>query len=275
MPDTTLVDELPVQAQVLCRQCAAVLPVEQGTQFVTCAFCSATNFVDKGRTVFHYVVRETVRENDAVAALRRWMAGNDTVKGLDSQAKIEPPLLELFPMWLIRTAKNGQETVVMEPAAALSVSELKHLTVPAADLQPYHEVTAAITVAPTVPYDMMLQWLANDYQVQPHEIREVSLVHLPIYYCKYEHQGRRYTAVVDAATSRVFANIYPSKWEMPYFAIGTLAFVVYFCAALIPLGGFMLGEGTGLLLGTVIYFIVAIILAIPIFIAAAVVSARV
>jgi LSD1 subclass zinc finger protein len=274
MSDVTLVSQPSIQSQVLCRQCAAVLPVEQGTQFVSCAFCSATNFVDKGRTVFHYVVRETMRENDAVAALRRWMGGNDTVKGLDSQAKIDAPVLELFPMWLIRTVKNGEEKVVMEPAAALSVSELKHLTVPAADLQPFHE-TAVTIVTPTVPYDMMVQWLTNDYQIQPNEIREVSLVHLPIYHCKYEFQGRRYTAVVDAATSRVFANIFPSKWEAHYFVIGALAFVLYFCAAFIPLTGYSLGEGPGMLLGTAVYFIVALILAVPIFIAATIVSAKV
>ncbi|NIP54489.1 MAG: hypothetical protein GWN30_20830, partial [Gammaproteobacteria bacterium] len=67
---------VPDAAQVLCRQCNAPLPVEQGAQFITCEFCGTTNFVDKGRAVFHYAVRTTVRENDALAALRRWMAGN-------------------------------------------------------------------------------------------------------------------------------------------------------------------------------------------------------
>jgi LSD1 subclass zinc finger protein len=265
----------PPPTQLLCRQCAALLPVEQGSQYVTCSFCSATNYVDKGRAVFHYVVRETVRETEAVAALRRWMAGNATVKGLDSQAEIEQPVIELFPMWLIRAVQNGEEKVVMEPAAALSISELKQLTIPAGDLEPYDHTFDSTAVAPTVPYDMMLRWLADDYKIAQGEIREVSLVHLPIYLCKYNYQGRRYTAVVDAATSKVFANLFPSKWEVPYMAIGALAFVAYFCAALIPLTGFMIGEAGGLAIGVLVYGLVAIILAVPILIGALVVSAKV
>jgi LSD1 subclass zinc finger protein len=60
-----------IGTQINCRQCAAPLPIEQGTQFVTCGFCGATNFVDKARAVFHYSVRSTVREADALSALRR------------------------------------------------------------------------------------------------------------------------------------------------------------------------------------------------------------
>jgi hypothetical protein len=266
---------LPPPAQLLCRQCAASLPVEQGTQYVTCAFCGATNYVEKGRAVFHYIVRETVRANEAVAALRRWMAGNDTVKGLDAQAQIEQPVFELFPMWLIRAVQEGEEKVVMEPAAALSISELKQLTIPAADLEPYDHTFDDRAVTPSVPYEMMLRWLADDHKIGQQEVREVSLVHLPIYLCKYSYQGRRYTAVVDGATGRVFANLFPSKWEVPYVAIGALAFAAYFCAALIPLTGFMIGDGGGLAIGIVVYGVVALLLAAPIFMAAMVVSAKV
>jgi hypothetical protein len=80
---------------------------------------------------------------------------------------------------------------------------------------------------------------------------------------------------VDAATSKVFANIYPSKWEAPYLAIGAAAFAVYFCAATVPLLGYLLGGGGGLALGAVAYVVLALLLAIPIFITAAVISARV
>jgi LSD1 subclass zinc finger protein len=265
----------PPATQLLCRQCAAPLPVEQGSHYVTCSFCGATNYVDKGRALFHYVVRETVRENEALAALRRWMAGNETVKGLDNQAQIEQPVFELFPMWLIRTLQNGEEMVVMEPAAALSISELKQLAIPAAALEAFDHTLDSSALAPTVPYEMMLRWLAEDHKVSQADIREVSLVHLPIYLCKYHYQGRRYTAVVDAASGKVFANLFPSKWEVPYLAIGALAFAAYLCAAFIPPASFMLGEFGGLAIGVIVYGVVALILAVPILIAALVVSAKV
>jgi LSD1 subclass zinc finger protein len=263
------------ETQILCQQCTAVLPVEPGTHFVTCAFCDTTNFVDKSRAILHYAVHATVQEDEALAALRRWMAGNATVKGLDSKAQLEPPRFEYFPMWQVRVVQGGQEQVFMEPAAALSISELKHLTVPAADLQPYDHQLDRAAIAPSVPYETMRHWLTAKHDLSDGAIREVSLVHVPIYLCKYEFDGRRYTAVVDAATSKVFANIFPAKWEVPYVAIGAVAFVIYFCAASIPLGGYLFGDGSGLAIGAGLYCVAAIVLAIPVFIGAVAISAKV
>jgi hypothetical protein len=261
--------------QALCRQCAAPLPVQQGTQFVNCQFCGTANFVDKARAVFHYAVRQTVRDNDALAALRRWMGGNDTVKNLDAKAKIESSAFEMFPMWLLRAqGENGEERVLMEPAAAISISELKQLVVPAASLEPYDHSLGGTAVAPTVPYDMMLEWLQNDHGLKPEQLREASLVHLPIYIFKYSYEGKRYTAVVDAATSKVFANIFPAKWELPFVALGGLAFAVYFLLAWAPLGGFFAGDVDGLFAGLGLYCLTAPICAIPIFLAALFISAR-
>lgn len=264
-----------IATQINCGQCGSLLPVEHGSQFVTCVYCGTTSFVDKARAVFHYAVRSTVREEDALSALRRWMAGNETVKDLDKKAQIQRPTFDYFPMWMVTAKRGEQEQVYLKPAAALSVSELERLTVPAADLQPYDHHLEAAAVTPTVPYETMVQWLVDDHALQPEALREVALVHLPIYQCKYGFDGRRYTAIVDAATSRVFANIFPSKWETPYRAIGAAAFLAYLVAALIPLTGYLLGAGAGLATGVVVYLALAVALAVPIFIAATVVSAKV
>jgi hypothetical protein len=249
--------------------------VEHGSQFVACEFCGTTSFVDKARAVFHYALRLTVREEDALSALRRWMAGNETVKGLDRKAQIERPAFEYFPMWMVRVYQGEQEQVLLKPAAALSVSELEQVAVPAADLEPYDHGLDATAISPTVPYETMRQWLSDDHSLGDEAVREVALVHVPIYTCKYGFDKRRYTAIVDAATSKVFANIYPSKWEAPYRAIGAAAFAAYFCAALVPLGGYLLGGGGGLAVGMLVYGVVALLLAIPIFITAALISAKV
>jgi DNA-directed RNA polymerase subunit RPC12/RpoP len=268
-------EAVPAPVQILCRQCSAPLPVEQGTQYFDCEYCGTTNVVEKGQTVFHYAVRTTIRENEALAALRRWMAGNKTIKGLDRLAKIDTPKYEHLPFWFVRADRNGQEKIYLEPAAAISISELKHLTIPAADLEPYDLTMDDSAVEATVPYKAMLKWLGDEQQIKESDITEVSLVHLPLYVFKYAYKDRRYTAVVDAATAQVFANIYPSKWETPYLAIGAAAFVAYFCAALIPLGGFIAGDAGGLGLGLLIYAGVAVVLAVLFFSAAATVSAKV
>jgi hypothetical protein len=262
-------------AQILCQQCAAPLPVEQGVQYVTCQFCGATNFVDKRRSVFHYVVRDTVRPDDAVAALRRWMGGNETVKDLDKKATIGRPEFQLFPMWLVRVRRDGQETVYLEPAAAISVSEIKQLTIPAADLEPYDHTLDDAAVAPTVPYEMMQQWLRDDEGIPAGAIHEAAIVHLPLFLIKYQFKGEAYTAIVDAASSQVFANIFPAKWEVPYLAIAAVAFVVYFISALLPGGGFLFNEAAGLGVGIMAALVIDLVLGVLIFGGAAVIAARV
>lgn len=268
-------ESVPAPVQILCRQCSAPLPIEQGTQFVICEYCGTTNHVDKGRTVFHYAIRSTIHEEEATAALRRWMAGNETIKGLDREAQIKAPVFQLFPMWLVRVSQDGQEVIHLEPAAALSVSELKHVTIPASDLEPYDHTMDPDAVEATVPYKAMLGWLQGEHNVKEPDISELSLVHIPIYIIKYTHKDRQYTAVVDAATGRVFANIFPSKWEAPYLAIGAAAFIAYLVASIVPSGGYLIGDGAGLGIGMLIYAIAIVVLAVPLFTIAATISAKV
>lgn len=218
-----------------CRQCAAPLTVEQGQPFVTCRFCGATNFVDKARAVFHYLVKPTVREDGARAALNRWMAGNATVKDLDRKARVDSVAFQYFPMWLVRATVQQNERVYLKPAAALAVSELGQLDIPPSDLVPFDANVDGTIITPSVPFETMQQWLSDDQRIAPENITEAALVHLPVYVCKYDFNKRRYTALVDAATSKVFANIYPAKWEVPYVSIGAAAFVAFFVVSLLSL----------------------------------------
>jgi hypothetical protein len=142
-------------------------------------------------------------------------------------------------------------------------------------MEPYDIVYNDDAVAATVPYDALLHWLDDNHGLEESDIKEISLVHLPIYQFKYSLDGRHYTAVVDAATSQVFANIYPSKWEVPYLAIGAAAFAAFFCASLVPVIGFLSGGGVGFGLGMGIYAITVVVLSIAFFAAAALVSSKV
>lgn len=258
-----------------CSQCGAPLPVEQGRQFVTCAFCQAANFLDKRRAVLHYAVRDTLGKVGAEAALRRWMAGNDTVKGLDQNATITEFVFQLFPMWLVRAEKNGQQKIILQPGTALTVTELTDLTIPAADLEPYDATMDSQAIEATVPFTAVQTWLAQTYGVSEADMREVSLVHVPLFMARYALAGRSYTAVVDASNGRVFANVYPSKWEAPYLAIGVVAFVGYFVAALLPYLFWGTMDTGGFAVGMVAYAVACVALAVPIFAIAAYVSYKV
>jgi len=266
--------EIQASTQLICQQCSAPLIVEAGATYATCEFCGTVNYLDKSQAVLHYAVRPTLDDRNAQAALRRWMAGNDTVKGLDAAAQVRSQVYELFPMWLVRAFTEGQEAVILKPAAALSIVELGQLRVPASDLVPYDNSLDAVAVTPTVPLTTLRTWLADNEGIAPGEIREIALVHVPLYQFKYEYKGEQYTALVDAATGQVFAGIFPEKYEIPYLRIGALGCVAYFLAAFIPSVGFLISGSTGLGFGVLAYIAVIIVLAVPIFIAAAAVSRR-
>jgi hypothetical protein len=237
--------------------------------------------VDKSQAVLHYVVRDTLRDTDAAAALRRWMGGNATVKNLDQKATIQPPTFQLWPMWLVRAdlkgsargEAKGEEKVILKPAAAVSVLDMTHMNIPASDLDPYHHSASALE--PTVPVNAVKKWLEADQNITAQAIKEISLVHLPVYLFEYKFEGRSYTAVVEAAAGKVFADIYPSKQEMPYQTVGAIGCLLYFCAALIPAIAFTTGGTVALGIGILIYLIAAAVMAIPIFAIASYISAKI
>ncbi|MGB3562663.1 MAG: hypothetical protein WBC09_06340, partial [Thermoanaerobaculia bacterium] len=96
---------------IQCPQCGGESPLPTGQQLLRCPFCSGTLFVDRSAVVSHYSLPTLFDGDEAAAALRRWMAGNETVKGLDrrSQAQNIEPLT--FPMWLFRARTEGGEVV--------------------------------------------------------------------------------------------------------------------------------------------------------------------
>jgi LSD1 subclass zinc finger protein len=263
-----------VATEILCRQCTAPLTVEPGADLVACQYCGTTNHVDRAQTVLHYMVRPTVRPDAAVAALRRWMAGNDTIKGLDQAAHIADPVYQLFPMWLVRAQRDGAEAVYLQPAAATTTRELKALTVPAADLEPYQGGGDDGAIEATVPYNAMRGWLARDHDISPSTAVEAALVHVPIYMVAYQYEETRYSAVVDAATSGVFADVFPAKKELPYQIIAGVAFLANFLIALLPLGGLLFGGMDGFTSALSTYFLALPLAALFVFILAAIVAAR-
>ena len=142
----------------------------------------------------------------------------------------------------MRSGKD--ETIELQPGAATSITELRRLTLPAGDLSKYDPALENQSVEPTVPLPAARDWLL---QSRPGaEVRESALVHVPIYLFKYEFRGQVFTAVVEAATGAVLANIYPAKAEAPYLLAGGITALVYLCLALVPaVGGAFGNNGSG------------------------------
>ena len=234
-----------------CTQCGGELHPDEGQIFLTCPYCSSTVYLDKSRVVFHWYLAPTLDQDKARASLARWMAGNQTVKDLDQKSKITAVSFEYFPMWYFKHhLSGGRDEILLEPAAATSVSEIRRVNLPAGDLRKYEAGLDSQARAPSVPLQAALGWLA-ERQISQKDIAEQALVHIPLYTFKYTYGSDTYTALVEAGTGGVLANIFPAKAEAPYRTAGCLTAFVFMCLALFPLVGYasnnMEGLGMGLL----------------------------
>ena len=193
------------------------------------------------------------------------MSGAQTVKDLDKKSRVVEQSFEYFPLWYFRQANPQGEDVVLQPAAATSVTELKSLHVPAGDLRRYEPALDAQSVAPSVPLEAALAWLPRPAALPSPadkaaasgtagissgvDLREMSLVHVPVYLFKYEYRAQRYAALVDAASGTVLANLFPAKAEAPYLLVGGVTALVFLCLALAPVIGGLAGDESGLSIG--------------------------
>jgi len=124
------------------------------------------------------------------------------------------------------------------------------LNLPAGDLRKYNPDLDSQAVTPSVPLVAAQDWLAGR-GVPRDEVAERALVHLPLYSFKYTYKNNPYTAVVEGATGKVLANIFPAKAETPYRTVGCLTAGVFLLLASFPIIGALIdgaaGFGVGML----------------------------
>jgi len=252
-------NETPVTT-VNCTQCGGELHPNEGQLFLTCPYCSATVYLDPSQVVFHWFLAPTVDPQQAGGQLNRWMSGNQTVKDLDKKAQVTGQSFQYFPLWYFLAAQGNHEMPNLESAAAISITELTHLILPAGDLKPYAASIESQSVPPTVPLETARTW---QQQKNPGSvIRQVAMVHVPIYIFHYTYRGQTFTAVVEAGTGSVLANLFPAKSEAPYLLAGGITAMVYLFLAWMSLS--TLGAGLALVLGLIVtplLFLLAVMVA--------------
>jgi len=238
-----------IATQLTCTQCGGELHPDEGQAFLTCPYCSATVYVDKTRVVFHWYVAPTLNEQQAIAALYRWMSGSQTVKDLDKKSKVTGQAFQYFPVWYFKWKTGKGEKETLRPAAATPVTELANLKLPAGDLKRYDTDISSKAVEPSVPLETALEWARQTDQKalasENASVLESAIVHVPLFFYQYVFAGKTYTAVVDAASGTVLANLFPQKSEAPYLVVGVITAMVYLCLALIPLFGAAAGGDSG------------------------------
>ena len=214
-----------------CPQCGGENDLPSGLRLFTCEFCGSSLVADRGETIHRYRVPALIGRDEASAALRRWMVGSDTVKDLDRKSEllmIEPVS---FPMWLFRLDHQGDEISRVTPAAALPIPQMMDLELPPGRLEPYEGGLEGVEEQEmTIPVDAARAWLDRD---RVGTIREISLVQVPFWRCRYRYDGIEYTAVVDANSGQVLASIYPEKADSPYVVVLGLGFAVFLAEGLL------------------------------------------
>ncbi len=215
-------------AGVVCPQCGGENDLPSGERILACVFCGAALFVDRSAVVSHYRLPRLVDEAKARAELKRWMAGNETVKDLDRKSTVEAIHAVSFPMWMFRTHGKDGGKVYVEPAAPTPIPALADLSVPAGRLEPYRPGgeggTAIEAPRATVPLETARGWLA-DRGVS--RITETALVEVPLWRVVYRFGGHSFQALVEGSTGRVLAAVYPEKSESPYVLVALLGLVLF------------------------------------------------
>jgi hypothetical protein len=247
--------EPDASSTLTCPQCGGANPLPAGQRLVVCAFCDATLFVDRSGLVSHYLLPRLLDAAAAQAALKRWMAGNDTVKGLEERAAVEEVAAVSFPMWLFRLGDPGNEEVVVEPAAPTPIPHLADLAVPAGKLEPYRPEGGDVEeTAAAVPLTTARAWLGTSAE----KVRETDLVQVPLWRCRYRYGDASYIALVEGSTGAVFASVFPHKAESPYYltaGVGLVLFVIEGLAIANPILKLLAYAVTGVPLALVAYWV--------------------
>ena len=237
-----------------CTQCGGELHPDEGQIFLSCPFCGSTVYIDPGQVVFHWYLASTLDTAAAEGALNRWMSGSKTIKDLDKKSKVIEQQFQYYPLWFFLIRQGDRELTDLEPGAAISITEITHLDLPAGDLRPYDSSNDSQSISPSVPLETAKDWLIR--KNPGFDIKQSSLVHVPLYIFRYKYRNQDYTAVVEAGTGQVFANIFPAKAEAPYLVAGGITAMVYLCLAVLALtglqyGGFILDIGLALILAVI------------------------
>ena len=253
--------EIAKSSVIICPQCGGENKIQADERFFECEYCGSAVYVDKRKVVNHFIVNSNFSKEQAEGNLRRWMASNFHVKDLDKFAQITQQNFYYFPLWYFKVMDNAGDKIFLQPAHSTPVSEIKNIQIPAGNLKSFtmKDHKADEIVDADVLYESAKNWLQQS-GVNTEDISESSLVHVPFYHFYYNYKDKQYSAIVEALSGKVYANLWPVKSEMPFRIMFAAAIVIYSLASILSFalayafsgksfeGVLLLGEGIKLIL---------------------------
>jgi len=226
--------ETIISSTIICPQCGGENKIPTDEKFLECEFCGSAIYIDKRKVVNHFVVTSNFTKEQAEGNLRRWMASNFHVKDLDKLAQQTQSNFYYFPLWYFKTKDSSGDKIYLQPAHSTAISEIKNIQIPAGNLKSYHksEFAEKEFVATDVLYESAKSWLTSS-GVNGDSISESFLVHVPFYHFYYSYKGQQYSALIEASSGKVYANIWPAKSEMPFKVLFGAAILLFFLASVI------------------------------------------
>jgi hypothetical protein len=203
-----------------CPVCGGELTAAFGVVFVCCQYCHASVVQSGGQLVARYFVPVTLPADSAQRALRSFMAGNRTKKGLDTESRFVQTRLLWLPLWHARVRKRKSLLVVERRANDDVLPEVGTPKLPPAALVRLEEHKATLGLSePSVSVDLF-----RTQQLAGRTVEELALVHLPYYHIAYVYRGKGANAAVNAVTGEVHPGTVFAKSEWPFRWLTSLVF---------------------------------------------------
>ena len=213
-----------------CPKCGAALKIPPGTQMATCSYCGTVTYIDRSTVLFYYILPFTVTDDKARAIFRRWTAGPEKAKELETGAQITACIKEYFPVFRFRRTVAGREQVLIKPARGTVLPGMRNLTIPPGNLVVYDaafQLGDAAVLQPDISIATYLPELSGTAIDQ-------ALVYFPIYRILYQFAGESYEIVLDGSSGAVYAGPVPGRSSVSYASVMALAFL------LAAVGGFLM-----------------------------------
>ncbi|MCI0393357.1 MAG: hypothetical protein L0332_00430 [Chloroflexi bacterium] len=256
-----------------CPNCAAVVPVPEGTRIVTCPSCQTRSLVQGERGIRRWQVVNRLDRDRVLAAVRGFFSGMDKARDLKRVAQVRELFLVYLPYWRVQAfvagwmfgrVRSGEDSTkpveveVMEEMhwndAAADVSEfgVHQVSLSKDDLEPYDSErlhAEGMVFEPVESRDDALQEaeqhflhrarskqsLKQKFFEKFHMLRrQLSVVYYPLWVARYDYRGRNYQVVVDGVKGTLLYGKAPGN--------------IFFRAAMLVLGmaagNFILVNGT-------------------------------
>jgi len=224
-------------AEAKCQKCGAPFDFDSATKFAKCKYCDSQMYIDRSGSGFFYMLPFQMDDRTAEAIFRRWTAGSNMAKELETNARIVSMRPFYFPVYMFKRKYQGRETEFVMPARSTTLPGMHALKIPAGDIKVFDQKVDIGNVPLEQPDISMMAYLGN----MAGEPVEQALVYFPIFHIRYEFEGAQFDVVVNGSSQEIYATYFPPRKALSYIAIGLGGFAactfISFCIVFNPVMG--------------------------------------